>query len=55
MDLVTVSMPPQMVELIESELSYKDSRAGWVREAVFQRLERQGRAESLSEAVEREQ
>lgn len=37
---VTVPMPEEMVEAIENQLEYGDSRAGWIREAVQQRLER---------------
>ena len=37
---VTVPMPEDMVEAIEGELEYGDSRAQWIREAVRERLER---------------
>lgn len=36
---VTVSMPEGMVEDVEARLDYGDSRAGWIREAVRQRIE----------------
>lgn len=39
---VTVPMPGQWAEQIESELEYGDSMAGWVREAVRQRFEAEG-------------
>lgn len=39
---VTVPMDEKMVELVDSQLEYGDSRAGWIREAVRQRLEREG-------------
>lgn len=39
---VTVPMPAAMVSAIEEELGYGDSRAGWIREAARQRLERDG-------------
>lgn len=35
---VTVPMPETWTTAIEQELSYGDSRAGWIREAVRQRL-----------------
>jgi len=38
---VTVPMPGDMVDAIEDQLEYGDSRAGWIREAVEQRLERE--------------
>ena len=38
---VTVPMPGEMVEQIDAQLGYGDSRAAWVREAVRQRLERE--------------
>lgn len=34
----TVSMSADMLERIESELEYGDTRAEWIREAVRQRL-----------------
>lgn len=39
---VTVPMPETWTTAIEQELSYGDSRAGWIREAVRQRLVREG-------------
>jgi len=39
---VTVPLPEDAVDEIEEKLSYGDSRAGWIREAVYQRLEREG-------------
>lgn len=36
---ITVPMPAEMVEEIESRLTYGDSRAGWIREACEMRLE----------------
>lgn len=39
---LTVPVPGEVDELIEQELSYGDSKAGWVREAILQRLEREG-------------
>lgn len=38
---VTVPMPGEMVEEIDEQLQYGDSRAGWIREAVCQRLEQE--------------
>lgn len=37
---VTVPMPGDMVDRIDGQLEYGDSRAGWIREAVEERLER---------------
>ena len=37
---VTVPLPEDAVDEIDETLSYGDSRAGWIREAVYQRLER---------------
>jgi len=37
---VTVPLPKDAVDEIDETLSYGDSRAGWIREAVYQRLER---------------
>lgn len=40
---VTVSLPAEWVEEIDNEhLGYGDSRSAWIREAVRQRLEREG-------------
>ena len=39
---VTVPLPEDAVDEIDETLSYGDSRAGWIREAVYQRLERDG-------------
>lgn len=38
---VTVPMPGDMADQIDEQLDYGDSRAGWIREAVRQRLERE--------------
>lgn len=38
---VTVPMPGDLVEEIDDQLGYGDSRAAWIREAVRQRLERE--------------
>ena len=38
---VTVPMPSAMVDEVEDNLGYGDSRAEWIREAVRQRLERE--------------
>lgn len=37
---VTVPMPRALVDQIDDELDYGDSRAEWIREAVRQRLQR---------------
>ena len=37
---VTVPMPGDMVNDIDSHLEYGDSRSQWIREAVQQRLDR---------------
>lgn len=46
---ITVPMPGEMVDAVEAQLMYGDSRAGWIRDAVQQRLEREG-AEIASES-----
>lgn len=40
---VTVPMPAELVEEIDQQLEYGDSRAGWIREAIKQRLKRDQR------------
>jgi len=35
---VTVPMPESLSDAIEGELEYGDSKAGWIREAIEQRL-----------------
>lgn len=37
---VTVPMPRKLVEQLDGQLGYGDSRAEWIRKAVRQRLER---------------
>lgn len=39
---VTVPLPEDAVDEIDEKLTYGDSRAGWIREAAYQRLEREG-------------
>lgn len=39
---VTVPMPAELDDQIKSQLDYGDSRAEWIREAIRQRLEREG-------------
>jgi metal-responsive CopG/Arc/MetJ family transcriptional regulator len=39
---VTVSLPKAWVDEIDANLTYGDSRSAWIREAVRQRLEREG-------------
>lgn len=34
-------MPGSMVDAVDGQLEYGDSRAGWIRDAVSQRLERE--------------
>lgn len=46
----TVTMPDELIEEIDSQLDYGDSRAAWIREACRQRLER----EELSDAESHE-
>ena len=38
----TITMPEEMVSEIDDRLEYGDSRAAWIREAVRQRLKRNG-------------
>lgn len=46
----TVPLPGWMVEVIENQLGYRDSRAGWIREAALQRIEREGLPATRAEA-----
>lgn len=39
---VTVSMSAAMNDAIEDQLGYNDSKAGWIREAIRQRLQQEG-------------
>lgn len=39
---VTVSLPKNWADEIEGQLGYGDSRSAWIREAVRQRLAREG-------------
>lgn len=39
---VTVPLPEDCVDEIEGRLGYGDSKAGWIREAVYRRLEAEG-------------
>jgi len=43
---VTVTMPEELVDEIEDQLEYGDSRSGWIREAVEERLERETQGNS---------
>ena len=42
---VTVPMPAALVDQVDEQLSYGDSRAEWIREAIRQRLEREEMSE----------
>jgi metal-responsive CopG/Arc/MetJ family transcriptional regulator len=42
---VTVPMPASLVDDVESELEYGNSRAEWIREAIRMRLEAERSAE----------
>ncbi|MDL0127108.1 ribbon-helix-helix domain-containing protein [Halobacterium salinarum] len=42
---VTVPMPGKMVDEIDAQLEYGDSRSEWIREAVRQRLDQEADAE----------
>jgi len=39
---LTVPMESKLNERIEEQLGYNDSKAAWIREAIKQRLEREG-------------
>lgn len=41
-ETVTFTYPAWMDDLVEGELEYGDSKSEWVREAVRERLEREG-------------
>lgn len=45
---VTVPIPEEMNSAIEGQLEYGDSKAGWIREAIRQRLEAEEAAEGNS-------
>lgn len=47
---ITVPMPGWMVDDIEDQLGYGDSRAGWIREAARQRLEREEKTSEETDA-----
>ena len=47
---VTVTMPECMVEKVDERLEYGDSRSGWVREAVRQRLDRDEEIDAATDA-----
>jgi metal-responsive CopG/Arc/MetJ family transcriptional regulator len=48
---VTVPMPKEMADEIDGELEYGDSRAGWIRDAIRQRLEREQNAKGNADAA----
>lgn len=39
---VTISIPEEYDEAIKGQLEYGDSRAGWIRGAIKQKLEEEG-------------
>lgn len=39
---IGVLVEPELKEEIESQLGYKDSMSSWVREAIIEKLEREG-------------
>lgn len=39
---VTVPMDPELEDQIEAQLGYGDSKAAWIRQAIYERLEREG-------------
>lgn len=47
---VTAAMPKWMVEAVDSQLKYGDSRSAFVREAIRQRLDDQGRLDDSDDA-----
>lgn len=48
---VTVPMPKELVDDIDNELEYGDSRAGWIRDAIRQRLEREQNTKGNTDAA----
>lgn len=49
----TVVMPESMNDAIESQLGYNDSKSEWMREALLERLEREGvNTETIREDIE---
>ena len=52
---LTVPLPRIWRDMIDHQLTYGDSRAGWIREAVRQRFEREGiDIAAVDEIAERE-
>lgn len=41
MEEVSVTMPKDLIEEIESQLDYGDSRSGWIRDACQEKLDRE--------------
>jgi Arc/MetJ-type ribon-helix-helix transcriptional regulator len=39
---VTVTMPAEMVDIIDGQLDYGDSRSAWIRRAIQERFAREG-------------
>lgn len=48
---VTVPMSADLLDEVNSQLSYGDSRAEWIREAIRQRLESGGRGADSEDAT----
>ena len=48
----TVPMSDDLLERIDRELQYGDSRAEWIRQAIRDRLEREGEDDNLSDHAE---
>lgn len=46
---VTVPMPQELVDAIDKQLEYGDSRSAWIREAARERLERDAEGEDADE------
>lgn len=50
---VSVNMSEELNDIIEGQLEYGDSKAGWIREAIREKLERESQgSESKQKRIE---
>ena len=49
---ITFSMDSELVEDVESQLDYGDTRSGWIRQAVRERLQREVWDDDRREEIE---
>ena len=50
-DLIGVRVDEETMEIIESQLGYGDSKSGWVREAIEERIAKEGLEGNQSQMV----